>query len=86
MALATLALEAAYEATLCAAIVNYDRTGNNRLYLTQLGGGAFGNEQDWIIDSMRRALKLHSGSGLDVAIVSFRASDRAIRELISEFK
>ena len=69
--LAKLVLEAAYEATICAAILNVDRNRNNRLFLTRLGGGAFGNNPDWITDAISRSLELYSDSGLDVAIVSY---------------
>jgi hypothetical protein len=69
--LAKLVLEAAYEATICAAILNVDRNRNNRLFLTRLGGGAFGNSPDWITDAISRSLELNSDSGLDVAIVSY---------------
>jgi hypothetical protein len=69
--LAKLVLEAAYEATICAAILNGDRNRNNRLFLTRLGGGAFGNNPDWITDAISRSLELYSDSGLDVAIVSY---------------
>ncbi len=60
--LARLVLEAAYETTLCAAVLNRSRTGNNVLFLTLLGGGAFGNETEWITVSLRRALRLHCDS------------------------
>ena len=69
--LAKLVLEAAYEATICAAILNVDRNRNNRLFLTRLGGGAFGNNPDWITNAISRSLELYSDSGLDVAIVSY---------------
>ena len=69
--LAKLVLEAAYEATICSAILNVDRNRNNRLFLTRLGGGAFGNSPDWITDAISRSLELYSDSGLDVAIVSY---------------
>ena len=69
--LAKLVLEAAYEATICAAILNVYRNRNNRLFLTRLGGGAFGNNPDWITDAISRSLELYSDSGLDVAIVSY---------------
>ncbi len=36
--------EVAYEATICTAILNAMSHGRNRLFLTLLGGGAFGNE------------------------------------------
>jgi hypothetical protein len=71
---AQLVLEASYEATLCAAVLNFARTGNNRVYLTLLGGGVFGNDMSWIVSAARRALEMHSGTGLDVAFVSYRGS------------
>jgi hypothetical protein len=82
---ATLVLEAAYEATICAAIVNADRTGNNQLYLTLLGGGVFGNDFDWIMGAIRRSLELYSDSGLDVAIVSYGRSRPFVKALEREF-
>jgi len=54
---ARLVLEASYEATICTAILNAKRTGNNSVFLTLPGGGAFGNEMEWITDSIRLALK-----------------------------
>jgi hypothetical protein len=81
---ARLVLEAAYEATVCAAILNSMRTGNNKLFLTLLGGGAFGNAIEWIIAALRRALDLYKLSGLDIAIVSFGSSNAYIRELVDE--
>ncbi len=56
---ARLVLEAAYEATICAAVLNAMKYGNNRLFLTLLGGGAFGNQTNWIIDGIKRALTLY---------------------------
>ena len=45
---ASLVLEAAYEATIWAAVLNAQRGASNVVLLTQLGGGAFGNQDDWI--------------------------------------
>lgn len=81
---AILILEAAYEATICAAIENAASTGNNRLYLTLLGGGAFGNELQWILDSIFRAIDLYSDCGLDVAIVSYGRSNRAVKQIVDK--
>lgn len=78
---ATLILEAAYEATICASILNAARTGNNRLYLTLLGGGAFGNEMAWIQSAIMRAISLYPDCGLNIAIVSYRHSNPAVRQL-----
>jgi hypothetical protein len=83
--LARLVLEAAYEATICAAILNADRNRNNRLFLTLLGGGAFGNNPDWIMGAIRRSLDLYSDCGLDIAVVSYGSSNRSVRRLVDEF-
>lgn len=82
---ATLVLEASYEATICAAIVNATRAGNKVLFLTLVGGGAFGNELDWIMNAIRRSLKLYSDSGLDIALVSRGQSKPCVQQLASEF-
>lgn len=74
---AKLELEAAYEATICGAIIKAERTQNRTLFLTLLGGGAFGNEPAWIMDSIRYALSRYPNCGLDVAIVSYGDRTRA---------
>lgn len=68
---ATLVLEAAYEATLLAALLNRERTGCPTVFLTSLGGGAFGNEPAWIDSAMARAFETVKQCELDVRIVSF---------------
>jgi len=55
-AFARLVLEPSYEATLLAAQINARESGSNVVYLTALGGGAFGNKPEWVHDAMRRAL------------------------------
>lgn len=82
---ARLVLEAAYEATFHAAALNAQASGNNRLYLTLLGGGAFGNKTAWIVAAIERALRLHRHSGLEVAVVSFGSSRAFVRELTDRF-
>ena len=78
-----LILEATYEATLCAALVNASQTGNNTVFLTLVGGGVFGAEPDWIVDSLQRALALYKDAALDVAIVSYGSSNPDIQHLVS---
>lgn len=68
---ARLILEAAYEATLRAAIGNSDRGVSNTVLLTLLGGGSFGNDLSWILDAMQHALEAVNGFDLDVRIVSY---------------
>ncbi|MCP4987624.1 MAG: hypothetical protein GY928_16660 [Colwellia sp.] len=82
---ARLILEASYEATICAAILNFRNTDNNTIFLTMLGGGAFGNETIWITDGIKRALKLYDDWNIDVAIVSYGTSKGYIRQLVEEF-
>ena len=82
---ARLVLEASYEATICTAILNSLSTGNNRVFLTLLGGGAFGNQDDWITDGIRRALDLYKNWDLDIAIVSYGQSKKSVRQLVDQF-
>ena len=83
---ARLVLEAAYEATLCTAILNARRAQSNRAFLTLLGGGAFGNETHWIMRSLERALTLCRDSNIEVAIVSHGASNGHVRQLVEQFQ
>lgn len=82
---ARLILEAAYEATICTTILNAQINGNNQLFLTLLGGGAFGNDTSWIIDSIARALDLYKDIDLDVAIVSYGSSKPSVQKLIKSY-
>jgi hypothetical protein len=82
---ARLVLEASYEATLCAAILNSRDNGTNRVFLTLLGGGAFGNATDWIMAAITRALTLHADRDLDVVIVSYGGSKACVRQLVDQF-
>jgi hypothetical protein len=82
---ARLILEASYEATICTAILNATQYGSNRLFLTLLGGGAFGNDTDWILDALQRTLNLYRHVDLDVAIVSYGASNPQVRRLASAY-
>jgi len=79
---ARLVLEASYEATVCAAILNSTKSGNHRLFLTLLGGGAFGNETEWIIDAIQRTLNLYQDADLDIAIVSYGSSKPSVQRLV----
>src|ERR1051326_1203083 len=81
---ARLILEAAYEATICVAILNAKRHGSDRLFLTLLGGGAFGNDKAWIIAAIQRALSLYENVELDVAIVSYASPNPDIQPLVTE--
>lgn len=79
---ARLILVASYEATICAAILNSITTGNNRVFLTLLGGGVFGNPVEWIIKAIKRALDIYSDADLEVAIVSYGSSNPYVQDLL----
>lgn len=80
--LATLALDAAYEATLCAAALKAE--SNNRVWLTFLGGGAFGNRGEWIAAAIGRALRRANDFGLDVRIPHYRRLHTALAGAITD--
>jgi len=81
---AVLVLEAAYEATMWAAVLNARRGASNVVLLTLVGGGTFGNEEEWIIGAMRRALTAVSSFDLDVRIVSYGTPTPVVLKLAEE--
>jgi hypothetical protein len=82
---ARLVLEAAYEATLFAGLVNRARGGSETVMLTALGGGVFGNDPAWIEAAMRRALELFRHAPLEVRLVSHRAPSPGFVALADQF-
>ncbi len=83
---ARLVLEAAYESTICAAIINATETGSNKLFLTMLGGGVFGNDDRWIIAAIERAIRQYERNDLDVATVSYGSSNPTTARLVERFR
>ncbi len=83
---ARLILEAAYEATIWAAVLNAARGASNVVLLTSLGGGVFGNDESWIEDGLRRALQLARRYDLDVKLVSYGSPSAAFCRIEEEFR
>ncbi|MEC5126047.1 hypothetical protein VSU19_04765 [Verrucomicrobiales bacterium BCK34] len=83
--LARVVLDASYEATLHAALLNSVRTGNPAVYLTLLGGGAFGNRIEWIIEALEKALSNFREAGLSVYVVSYGSSNSTVAAAIERF-
>ena len=83
---ATLVLEGAYEATLWAAALNARQGFSRTVFLTRLGGGAFGNKKSWIDAAIRRALNKVRNLRLDVRIVSHGHPDHELVRLAEEFR
>lgn len=81
--LATLVLDAAYEATLWAAIHDArEGAGSGKVWLTFLGGGVFGNRPEWIGGAIRRALKAVAGFDLDVHVAHYGSVNPSMRQLV----
>jgi len=75
-------LEASYEATLLAAAERAARGGSNKVLLTRVGGGAFGNDDVWITEAIARALRLIEHADLDVRFVCYSGIDADTRRLL----
>jgi hypothetical protein len=82
-AFARLVLEATYEATLLAAVEQSVSGRSNIVLLTRVGGGAFGNADQWIDDAITRTVAMVEHAGLDIRLVGHgrvHPSSRAIAE------
>ena len=78
---ATAVLDAAYEATLAAGALLSQQRGGQRVnvFLTSVGGGAFGNPLEWINESIAKALEKFKGYPLDVIMVEFQSDQDYIK-------
>lgn len=83
---ALLVLEAAYEATMWAGVLNAQRGASNIVLLTLLGGGAFGNHESWIHAAIRRALELMASFDLDARLVSYGTPSEEILAIVEKFR
>jgi hypothetical protein len=84
--LARLVLEAAYEATLRAAFLNAERGTSKTVFLTLLGGGAFGNPIHWILAALERAMTLLETADLDVRLVLRGTPSREMLALVGAYR
>lgn len=83
---ARVVLEATYEATLYAAWMNMHLNGSNLVYLTLVGGGAFGNEEQWIFESLKKVMDKFKSLPLDVRFVSYGASNPRLLRWINDIQ
>jgi len=98
---ARLILEATYEAALWAAVVNMRDAaaeaeaggtvvpaGSHKVILTLVGGGVFGNELEWIVDAVNRAIAMVAASappggwGLEVCLAHFKEINPALERAV----
>ncbi|VWX58674.1 conserved hypothetical protein [Burkholderiales bacterium 8X] len=85
---AQLILDATYEATLLAGLANSRKEADSSkiVFLTLIGGHAFGNREAWILSAIRRALLLLANHSLDVRLISYNTPTEALTKLQSEFQ
>ncbi len=69
-----------------ATALNAQRGASNVVFLTLLGGGAFGNDSDWIHAAIRRALTIMRPFGLDVRLVCYRSPSKELLAIAQEFR
>lgn len=81
-----LILEATYEATILAGIINKQNKGCNKIFITMVGGGVFGNPHSWIVDAIRRSVNIYKNYGLDISIVSYEKRNKNIESLLTNKK
>jgi len=60
-----------YEATVYAAAINALYTGNRDLYLTFVGGGAFGNDEDSIVRSIKSIIPIAARYNINIIMVCY---------------
>lgn len=79
---ARIILEASYEATLYASLINLEKHQSKQVYLTLVGGGAFGNQESWILESLQKTLRAFKNTPLDVKVVSYGRSNKNLVQCI----
>jgi hypothetical protein len=55
---------------------------DSKVWLTFLGGGAFGNAREWIAGAIGRALSVMRDRDLDIRIAHYRRIDADMRDAI----
>ncbi|GAB5369870.1 hypothetical protein AAMO2058_001443800 [Amorphochlora amoebiformis] len=84
---ASVVLEAAYEASIIsAALVALKEKRRVKLFLTLLGGGAFGNRRSWIIKAVIRSLQMYQRFPVDVYMVHYGSIMSQARVIEKEYK
>lgn len=83
---AKLILDATYEATFHTAMINQNTYGCNKLFLTLVGGGVFGNKADWLIETISNNLHKFRYEPLDVQFISYGEKSPIVELIIDEFK
>ncbi|MGI9164719.1 MAG: hypothetical protein ACR2JI_17630, partial [Mycobacterium sp.] len=82
---ARLVLQASYEAVMLAAAEQASAGGSNTVLLTRIGGGVFGNGDDWIDSAIERAMDIVKDAGLDIVIVEYRGISPGVQRIVENY-
>ncbi|EGD83102.1 hypothetical protein PTSG_12068 [Salpingoeca rosetta] len=84
----SIVLQGMYEATILAGILNAARHnnehGSKRVFLTLIGGGAYGNDTASIVRAAARAIALHQDFDIEVYVVHYLGVSESIRALLDD--
>jgi len=61
-----------------------ENNNSNKVFLTLVGDGAFGNEINWILESLQKAIIKFKNVPLDIKIVSYGRSNPKLMKCINE--
>jgi hypothetical protein len=75
-------LEVQYDLTLKYAMM----TKKKKVYLTLLGGGVFGNDIEWIVEAIKKAIDNVLGKELEIIIVCYDNIPKLLIDLVEEYK
>ena len=82
---ARLVLEASYEALMLAAVEQVTAGGSNKVLLTRIGGGVFGNGNAWIDSAIERAMGIVTFAGLEIVIVEYRQIGPGVQRIVDRY-
>ncbi len=68
------------------AVLNARRGISSTVFLTLLGGGAFGNPEAWVDFAIQRALTIVANFDLDVRLVSYGAPSKSVLQIVEGFR
>ena len=80
-------LDGSYMATLCiAALIALKSQRRITCYLTLIGGGAFGNKPEWIIEAIKKALDEYAVYPIDVKLVHLNTFSKQYKQYKAEIQ
>jgi hypothetical protein len=69
-----------------AAVEQADAGGSNTVLLTRIGGGVFGNGDDWIDTAIERAMDIVKDGGLEIIFVAHGSATPGIQAIVERYQ